>query len=82
MCECEVLKNVPIGQKRKMIIEHKEDFLGIKVSKTYIVVDNYGDKLDIFLNHTDVLYDGMNYGTVFDITHCPFCGRDLRNINA
>ena len=77
MCKCEVLKKVPVGQKRRMIIEEGGRFLGIKKYETVIVLDRYKEKTDIFLKHLTILEDDMNSGTVIDIKFCHFCGRDL-----
>lgn len=72
-CEyCAPLIACPVGEKRKVYIcgDRAHDL-------TEMVLNRYEDHTDVFI-HTEYGGDDFYRNTAYDIEHCPFCGRKLK----
>lgn len=86
MCvKCKPLTECPIGEKRRREFDFPKkpnivDYYGrtLRIGPITMYVDKWPD------GHTDCgIYqdcedeNNVQYGTGFDITHCPYCGEKL-----
>lgn len=85
MCNiCYELVNCPIGEKREVVVETPKrsreiDYYGhvLTVEPVMMFIDKYADHTDCCIKQDVYTEDSVHYGSVFDITHCPYCGQRL-----
>ena len=85
MCEkCIEHVKCPVGEKRVLPVAAREggntiDAYGRRLywGPWEMVVDKYPDHTEAFIGQRVWDENNVQYGSGFDITHCPFCGEKL-----
>ena len=84
MCEkCMEHVKCPVGEKRVVeVVGEKETIIDAYGHKLFVypwemVVDKYPDRTEAVIKQTVIDENFVNYGSVLEITHCPWCGERL-----